>query len=102
MNTTTLEVPTQLYQEMQSLADAEQTDIIELLRRLLAGANGQRIEPQATTGAFQRILDRATDLGVTNAEHAIDIVDELYGSLGQGSWDEIEFDINTKWERFEQ
>ena len=26
MNTTTLEVPTQLYQKMQSLADAEQTD----------------------------------------------------------------------------
>jgi len=30
----------------------------------------------------------------------LDLVDELYGSLGQGSWDEVEQDVNTKWERF--
>lgn len=70
MNTVTLEVPAQLYSQLQTLAEAEQTDIIGLLRRLLAGANGHQVQPHATTRAFQRILDRATDLGVTDlSEH---------------------------------
>ena len=66
MNTATLELPTELYGQLQIVAEAEQTDIVELLRRLLAPANGQKTRTQATTRAFQRILDRATDLGVTD------------------------------------
>ena len=66
MNTVTLEVPTQLYSQLQTLAELEQTDIVGLLRRLLASTNGHQVQPQATTRAFQQILDRATDLGVTD------------------------------------
>ncbi len=66
MNTVTLELPTQLYSQLQTLAEDQQMDIVELLRRLLVATNGSKIRPQAATRAFQRILDRATDLGVTD------------------------------------
>ena len=66
MDIVTSEVPVQLYTQLQSKADAEKTDIIELLRRLVVVANGHQAQPQATTRAFQRILDRAADLGVND------------------------------------
>jgi uncharacterized membrane protein len=81
MNTVTLEVPTQLYGQLQTRAEAEQTDIVELLRRLLAQTNEHRAEPQPTTRAFQRILDRATDLGVTDLAEQHDHY--LYGTEKQ-------------------
>ena len=68
MNTVTLELPTQLYSQLQTLAEDQQMDIVELLRRLLVVTNGSKPRPQAATGAFQRILDRATDLGVTGIQ----------------------------------
>jgi len=66
MDTVTLELPVQLYTQLQSKADAERTDIIELLRRLVVATNGHQVQPQATTLAFERILERATDLGVND------------------------------------
>ena len=78
MNTVTLELPTQLYSQLQTLAEAEQTDIVELLRRLLVPLNGQKRQTQTTTRAFQRILDRATDLGVTDLAEQHDHY--LYGT----------------------
>jgi len=78
MNTITLELPTELYSQLQIVAEAEQTDIIELLRRLLAPVNGQKTRMQATTRSFQRILDRATDLGVTDLAEQHDHY--LYGT----------------------
>ena len=78
MSTVTLELPSQLYYQLQRLAEAEQTDVVGLLRRLLAAPNGQVPRPQATTQAFQRILDRATDLGVTDLAEQHDHY--LYGT----------------------
>jgi len=69
---------THLYRQLQMLAEDEQTDIVELLRRLLAATNGNKTQPQATTRAFQRILDRATDLGVTDLAEQHDHY--LYGA----------------------
>ena len=78
MSTVTLELPDYLYHQLQLLAEDEQTDIIELLRRLLAATNGHKTPPQATTRAFQRILERATDLGVNDLAEQHDHY--LYGT----------------------
>ena len=61
-----------------------------------------RQEVQSLTQKEQRLARLSGQQKIKNTPQAQDIVDELYGSLGQGSWDEVEFDINTKWERFSQ
>ena len=64
--TVTIELPAQLYTELQTLAEDEQADPIEILTRLITLAIQQRVRPQSPTRAFQRILDRATDLDITD------------------------------------
>lgn len=67
-NTVTVEMPVQLYQELQLLAEDERAKPMEVLSRLIKVAAQRRSQP--TTRAFQRILERATDLGVDDlAEH---------------------------------
>jgi hypothetical protein len=78
MNTVTLELPTQLYSQLQTLAENEQMDIVELLRRLLVVANNPKPRSKSATRSFQRILDRATDLGVTDLAEQHDHY--LYGA----------------------
>lgn len=84
MNTVTLELPTQLYYQLQSLAEAEQTDVIGLLRRLLSAPPEPAPRPQTTTQAFQRILERATDLGVNDLaeqhDHYLYGIEKLHGT----------------------
>jgi len=65
-DTVTIELPTQFYTELQALAADEQIDPIELLIHLIAVARQQRVQPQSPTRAFQRIWERAIDLGVTD------------------------------------
>ncbi len=65
-STVTIELPTQLYVQLQTLATDEQSDPINMLVRLITLAVQQREQPQPPTRAFQRILERATDLGVTD------------------------------------
>ncbi len=70
VDTVILELPVQIYTELQTLADAEERDVIEVLKRLIAEANAQEaVRPQ--TRAFASIMDRATDLGVEDlaAQH---------------------------------
>jgi hypothetical protein len=62
----TIELPAQFYAQLQALAADEQTDPVELLVHLTTVAMQQRIQPQSPTRAFQRIRERATDLGVTD------------------------------------
>jgi hypothetical protein len=62
----TIKLPAQLYTQLQMLATDEQTDPIEILTRLITLAIQERGRLQSPTRAFQRILDRATDLGVTD------------------------------------
>lgn len=78
MSTVTLELPTQLYSQLQSLAEAEQTDVVGLLRRLLSTPTEPALRPLTTTQSFQRILDRATDLGVNDLAEQHDHY--LYGT----------------------
>ncbi len=78
MSTVALEVPVQLYGELQERAETEQTDIVALLRRLLADTNGHKATSKSLSGAFQKILDRATDLGVTDLAEQHDHY--LYGT----------------------
>ena len=65
-NTVTIELPTQLFTQLQVLAADEQSDLAKVLVRLLTTAMQQRAQPQPPTLAFQRILERATDFGVTD------------------------------------
>ena len=62
----TIKLPAQLYTQLQMLATDEQTDPIEILTRLITLAIQERARPQSPTRAIQRILDRATDHGVTD------------------------------------
>ena len=63
MKMVTLEMPMQVYSELQSLATHPQEDVIETLRRLIAQA---REQADTVPNALMRILDRATDLGVAD------------------------------------
>ena len=65
-DTVTIELPAQFYAQLQTLAADEQTDPVEVLVHLITVAIQQRIQPQSPTRAFQRIRERATDLGVTD------------------------------------
>jgi predicted transcriptional regulator len=69
--TVTIELPTQLYRQLQTLAEGEQADLTELLNRLVKLAASQAVNRQAPTPALRNILERATDLGVTDlsAQH---------------------------------
>lgn len=66
-----VELPMNLYSELQSLTEQEHaSDPVEMIARLVAEAKEKHVYPQPTP-AFQRILDRATDLGVDDlsAQH---------------------------------
>jgi hypothetical protein len=65
-DTVTIELPRPLYARLETLAQEEQTDLMALLSRLAASAVKSRARTRSSTRAFQRILDRATDLGVTD------------------------------------
>lgn len=62
----TINLPAQLYTRLQTRARSERTDLVELLGRLVDAPDTTPTTYQATTPAFQRILERATDLGVTD------------------------------------
>jgi hypothetical protein len=67
----TVELPVNLYSELQLLTEQENaSDPVEMIARLVAEAKEKRVYPQLTP-AFQRILERATDLGVDDlaAQH---------------------------------
>jgi hypothetical protein len=65
-DTVTIELPRPLYLRLETLAQEEQTDLMALLSRLAVLAAKPRTRTRPSTRAFQRILDRATDLGVTD------------------------------------
>jgi hypothetical protein len=69
-NHVTLQLPAGLYAELQALASDEQKDPVELIAYLVAMVREHQIDlsaqPKPSTLAFQRILERATDLGVTD------------------------------------
>lgn len=59
----TLKLPQELYARLEALATAERTDVLEFLRRITEPE--PEPEPEEPS-AFQRILERATDLGVSD------------------------------------
>lgn len=69
--TTTIELPTPLYRQLQALAEDEQSDLIELLSRLINLAASQQVDDEDSAPALRSILARATDLGVSDlsAQH---------------------------------
>jgi hypothetical protein len=64
----TIQLPASLHTELQALAAAENTDLIDVIIRLMAIVRRERVPdpPRASTPAFQQILEQATDLGITD------------------------------------
>lgn len=67
--TVTLQLPASLYADLESLASDEQAELADVIARLVETARRQR-QTEPHSHAFRRILERATDLGITDlAEH---------------------------------
>jgi len=81
VGTVTVKLPRDLYVKMDTLAKQERTDMVELLSRLAASATPSRMRVEPSTTAFQRILGRATDLGVNDLAEQHDHY--LYGTEKQ-------------------
>jgi hypothetical protein len=81
VGTVTVKLPKDLYARLDTLAKQESTDVVELLSRLAASATAPRSQAEPSTTAFQRILDRATDLGVSDLAEQHDHY--LYGTEKQ-------------------
>lgn len=79
--TVTVKLPKDLYTRLDTLAKQERTDVVVLLSRLAALATAPRTQAEPSTTAFQRILDRATDLGVSDLAEQHDHY--LYGTEKQ-------------------
>lgn len=72
-----LELPASVYADLESLAEKEQTEPSEMVARLVQAARYER-QAEPTTRAFRKILERATDLGVTDLAEQHDHY--LYGT----------------------
>ena len=81
VGTVTVKLPKDLYARLDILAKQERTDVVALLNRLAASATAPRAEAEPSTTAFQRILGRATDLGVSDLAEQHDHY--LYGAEKQ-------------------
>ena len=81
VGTVTVKLPKDLYTRLDTLAKQERTDVVALLIRLAASATAPRAEAEPSTAAFQRILDRTTDLGVSDLAEQHDHY--LYGTEKQ-------------------
>lgn len=73
--TRVLELPAELYAELQELAEAEQTNVVAMIDQLVALAKSRYV--QAPNRAFCHILEQATDLGVSDLSEQHDRY--LYG-----------------------
>jgi hypothetical protein len=78
--TVILQLPASLYADLESLATDEQAEPVEVIARLVETARQER-RVESPTRAFRRILERATDLGVTDLAEQHDRY--LYGMDGQ-------------------
>ncbi len=77
MATVTVKLPTQLYTRLQERAREESTDVVELLNRLVDTSDAAPVTQMPITQAFQHMIERATDLGVTDLSEQHDHY--LYG-----------------------
>jgi hypothetical protein len=63
--TKVLRLPVSLYADLESLATEEHVEPVEVIAQLVEAARRQR-RAESPTRAFQRILERATDLGISD------------------------------------
>ena len=77
VSTVTVKLPKELYARLDDLAKQERTDLVELLTRFAASASAQD-QDEPSTVAFQRILARASHLGVSDLAEQHDYY--LYGA----------------------
>jgi hypothetical protein len=75
--TVTVELPIAVYADLESLAEDEQTEPGEMVARLVKAARYER-QAEPSTRAFRKILERATDFGITDLAEQHDHY--LYGT----------------------
>ncbi|MEJ2736737.1 MAG: hypothetical protein P8189_24765 [Anaerolineae bacterium] len=63
--TVILQLPASLYADLETLATEEQAEPVEVIARLVETARQQR-QVKSPTLAFRRILERASDLGISD------------------------------------
>ena len=63
--TKVLRLPVSLYADLESLATEEQVEPVEVIAQLVEAARRER-RAESPTRAFRRILERATDLGISD------------------------------------
>jgi hypothetical protein len=63
--TVILEVPASIYADLEHLADDEQVEPVDMIARLVEAAYQQH-QAAPPTHAFHKILERATDLGISD------------------------------------
>jgi len=78
VGTVTVKLPKDLYTRLDTLAKQERIDVVALLNRLAASATASQAEAEPSTTAFQHILSRATNLGVSDLAEQHDHY--LYGT----------------------
>jgi hypothetical protein len=61
----TLDLPASLYADLEALASDEEAEVVDVIARLVEAARQQQLA-ESPTRAFRRILERATDLGITD------------------------------------
>ncbi|NUQ37412.1 MAG: hypothetical protein HUU23_06355 [Caldilineales bacterium] len=81
IGTVTVKLPEDLYIRLDALAKQERTDLVALLTQWAATLATSRASVEPSTLAFQRILSRATDLGVSDLAEQHDHY--LYGTEKQ-------------------
>lgn len=64
-DTITIELPATVYAELETLANEEQVEPADVIARLVEAAR-QQYQTDSPTRAFRRILERATDLGISD------------------------------------
>jgi len=79
--TVIVRLPKDLYTRLDTLAKQERTDLVELLNRLATSGVAPRAQAEPSTNAFERIVGRATDLGVSDLAEQHDHY--LYGTEKQ-------------------
>jgi hypothetical protein len=76
--TVAIELPSELYDDLTSLAAAEKTDLVQVIAQLVERANRQRqVQTDSPNRALQRIQERAIDLEISDLSEQHDHY--LYG-----------------------
>ena len=72
-STVTIELPAEVYAELESLAAQDKArDAADMIARLVTNAQAHKQYPESSTSALHRVMDRATDSGMSGSSKQYD------------------------------